>query len=64
MSSEFLEKIFEPFTQEDTGYTRKFEGSGLGLALVQNYARLNNAKIDVISEKNKGSKFILSIPKN
>jgi PAS domain S-box-containing protein len=63
MSSEFLNKIFEPFTQEDTGYTRKFEGSGLGLALVQNYARLNNAKIDVISEKNKGSKFILSIPK-
>ncbi len=57
MSDEFMQKIFEPFTQETQGYSRKFEGNGLGLALVKKYCDLNNADISVDSEKGKGTKF-------
>lgn len=57
ISKEFLARIFEPFTQEDQGYSRKFEGSGLGLSLVKKYCELNNAEIYVESEINVGSTF-------
>ena len=49
--------IFEPFRQEYQGYSRKFEGNGLGLALVKNYCEMNNAEIEVESKKGFGSKF-------
>lgn len=48
------------FTQEEKGYTRKFEGNGLGLALVKRYCALNNIQIKVKSEKGKGTIFILT----
>ena len=57
MSEDFLTKLFQPFTQEEQGYTRKFEGSGLGLALVKKYCEMNNAEIYVESQKGKGSTF-------
>lgn len=57
ISKEFLPKIFEPFVQEEQGYTRSFEGNGLGLALVKRYCDINNAVIEVESEKNVGSTF-------
>ncbi|HEY0089138.1 MAG TPA: HAMP domain-containing sensor histidine kinase, partial [Candidatus Lokiarchaeia archaeon] len=57
MSKEFLPRIFEPFTQEEQGYNRSFEGNGLGLALVKNYCNINNVLIEVESEKNVGSTF-------
>jgi signal transduction histidine kinase len=57
MSKEFIEKIFTPFTQEEMGYTRRYEGTGLGLAIVKSFADLNNTKIKITSEPNKGSKF-------
>lgn len=57
ISKEYLLNIFEPFTQEDQGFTRRFEGSGLGLALAKKYAELNNATIEIESEKQKGSLF-------
>ncbi|MGE5431041.1 MAG: PAS domain S-box protein [Syntrophomonadaceae bacterium] len=57
MSEEFLDRLFEPFVQEDTGYTRRFEGNGLGLALVKKYCDLNNLEIHVRSEKGKGTAF-------
>ncbi len=60
ISEEYLENIFEPFTQEEQGYTRKFEGNGLGLALVKKYCDLNRAKINVVSEKNVGSTFTVT----
>ncbi|PKL87144.1 MAG: hypothetical protein CVV23_16915, partial [Ignavibacteriae bacterium HGW-Ignavibacteriae-2] len=58
-SQEFLPSLFNPFTQETEGYTRKFEGNGLGLALVKKYCELNNVQITVQSEKNKGTTFTL-----
>lgn len=57
MSEEYLKNLFQPFSQEDGGYTRKFEGNGLGLALVKKYCSLNNAEIKVESIKGKGSTF-------
>ena len=57
MSEEYMANLFTPFSQEDSGHKRKFEGNGLGLALVKEYVTLNNAKISVRSEKNKGSVF-------
>ncbi|MCX6167770.1 MAG: GAF domain-containing sensor histidine kinase [Ignavibacteriales bacterium] len=60
ISPDYLEHIFEPFSQEDTGYSRKFEGNGLALALIKKYAELNNLSISVKSEKNVGSEFLVA----
>ena len=57
MSQEYLKKLFTPFSQEDMGYKREFEGNGLGLALVKKYVELNDAEIFVKSEKSKGTTF-------
>jgi PAS domain S-box-containing protein len=54
---EFLNMIFEPFTQEEQGYSRSFEGNGLGLALVKKYCDLNNLTIEIESVKGSGSTF-------
>ncbi len=55
----FLSRLFEPFSQEDSGYTRRFEGAGLGLALVKKYLELNGARVTVESEKGVGSTFTI-----
>lgn len=57
ISEEYLPYLFTPFSQEETGYTRKFDGNGLGLALVQQYVQLNDAEIRIRSRKNEGSAF-------
>ncbi len=60
ISEKYLPNIFKPFTQESTGYSRKYEGSGLGLTLVKNYADLCRASINVKSELNNGSIFTVT----
>ncbi|MFA7287522.1 MAG: ATP-binding protein [Melioribacteraceae bacterium] len=62
ISEEFMENIFEPFMQEEMGYSRRYEGNGLGLALVKNYCNLNRASISVESKKGVGSKFTVTFP--
>lgn len=57
MSKEYLQNIFTPFSQENTGHKREYEGNGLGLALVKKYAEINHAEIHVESEKGRGSVF-------
>ncbi len=57
ISEEYLPNLFKPFTQEEMGYTRSYDGNGLGLALVKTYCQLNDAKIDVTSKKGIGSTF-------
>jgi PAS domain S-box-containing protein len=59
IASEYIDKIFLPFFQEDSGYSRKFEGNGLGLALVKKYLELIKAEITVESIKGKGSSFVI-----
>ncbi len=57
ITKEYLPNLFQPFTQEDEGYTRKYDGNGIGLSLVKNYCEMNNATIEVESEKGRGSSF-------
>lgn len=59
ISQEFLDQMFEPFTQEDRGYSRRYEGNGLGLSLVKKYCELNGITIQVKSKKGIGTKFEL-----
>lgn len=60
MSEEYMRKLFTPFSQEEQGYKRKFEGNGLGLALVKKYCELNDAQIQVMSQKGTGSTFTVT----
>ena len=64
ISGEYLPHLFSPFTQEEMGYTRRFDGTGLGLALVKKYVEINNAVIRVESEKDKGTRFIVEFRVN
>ncbi len=50
-----IENLFQPFEQEFTGYTRKYEGAGLGLSIVKSYCELNEAEIKIDSDKNQGT---------
>lgn len=63
ISDDYIPELFKPFTQEQQGYTRKYEGNGLGLALIKEYCNLNDVLIDVESEKNVGSTFSLTFLK-
>lgn len=58
------EVIFENFEQLDTTLSRGCEGTGIGLSVVKKLANLNNIKINVESELNKGSEFIITLPNN
>lgn len=60
ISEDYHQKIFEPFIQENRGYSRKYEGNGLGLTLVKKYCELNNLDISIESEKEKGSTFTIT----
>jgi PAS domain S-box-containing protein len=57
ISKDYIANLFSPFSQEDVGHKREFEGNGLGLALVKKYVEMNNADIVVESEKDRGSTF-------
>lgn len=57
ISKSYISNLFSPFSQEDVGQKREFEGNGLGLALVKKYCDINNAEILVDSIKDKGSTF-------
>ncbi len=62
ISEEFLPKLFSTFTQEEQGYTRSYDGNGLGMALVKRYCDLINAEISVKSKKGKGTTFTVVFP--
>lgn len=59
------QKIFEAFAQEDSSTTRKFGGTGLGLSISSSLVGLMGGKIDLKSQKDKGSafSFILELEK-
>lgn len=63
MSPDYMKNLFSPFSQEDAGHKREYEGNGLGLALVKKYAEINSANIEVESEKNIGSVFTVTFDK-
>ena len=62
MSEEFMRKLFQPFEQEIQEGARNNAGSGLGLSIVYNLVQLMGGAIEVESEKNKGTSFVVTIP--
>ena len=63
MSHFQLEHIFEPFTQVDAAYARRFSGTGLGLALTRHVLRLLGGEVAVISSIGSGSVFTIRVPR-
>ena len=59
-----MPRLFEPFSQEEEGYSRKFEGNGLGLALTKKYIDLNEGEITVKSGKGQGTTFTIKLNRN
>jgi len=57
-----IPKLFMPFTQLDNSLARQYEGTGLGLSLVQELTELHNGRIHVQSMVGAGSTFTVSIP--
>lgn len=55
------ENIFNSFIQEDSSTTKKYGGTGLGLAISSQLIELMDSKIELISEKNMGSKFFFDL---
>ena len=62
IAQENLNKIFDKFTQLDTSFSRKNEGSGIGLSIVKSFVLLHNGKISVKSKLNKGTSFLIELP--
>jgi signal transduction histidine kinase/DNA-binding response OmpR family regulator len=56
------ERIFERFYQVDGGLTRRYSGTGLGLALVKEVVEAHNGRIGVESEVGEGSTFTMYLP--
>ncbi len=59
---EGLLQLFTPFTQTDSGLARRFEGTGLGLAMVKLLAELHGGTVAVESAVGKGSRFTVWLP--
>ncbi|MBE6049114.1 MAG: PAS domain S-box protein [Clostridium sp.] len=62
IAQEELDTIFDRFMQVDNIYTRKVEGSGIGLSLVKSLVDMHQGKIEVVSELGVGSKFTFMLP--
>ena len=61
ISPNFINHLFEPFTQEHTGSTTLYGGTGLGLAISKNFISLMGGTIDVESKPGFGTKFIITL---
>ena len=62
MSKEFLEHIFDEFSQEESGARTQYKGTGLGMTITKRYVELMSGTIHVESEKGRGSVFTVELP--
>ena len=62
MSPEFAQKIFEPFERERTSTVSRIQGTGLGMAITRNIVEMMGGTINVQTEKNRGTEFIICLP--
>jgi len=62
IKQEDIPKLFHPFTQLESVYSKEFEGTGLGLALTRQLVELHGGRIWVKSDFGKGSRFSFTIP--
>jgi Signal transduction histidine kinase len=61
MDKEFLPKLFDAFSQEDSGNTNKYGGSGLGMAITKSFVEMMGGEIRVESEKGHGTTFFVTV---
>ncbi|MBQ1507460.1 MAG: response regulator, partial [Ruminococcus sp.] len=62
MSPEFAKKIFNAFERERTSTVSGIQGTGLGMAITKSIVDLMEGTIEVITEKGKGTTFVIDIP--
>ena len=61
MSQDYLPKLFDTFSQEDSSSTSQYGSTGLGMAITKNLVELMNGTISVESEQQKGSTFTVTV---
>jgi CheY-like chemotaxis protein/anti-sigma regulatory factor (Ser/Thr protein kinase) len=64
IAPENIDKLFKPFIQIDSALNRKYEGTGLGLALVKQIVELHGGRVELTSELGVGSCFTVDLPIN
>ena len=62
MSKEYLNHIFEPFSQERSDSRSVYQGTGLGMTIVKSLIDMMGGTISIDSREGKGSAFIITIP--
>lgn len=62
ISEEGLQQLFQPFIQVDSGLSRKFEGTGLGLVMVKQLSELHGGTVSIESAAGQGSLFTVWLP--
>lgn len=62
ISQENINKLFQPFIQVDSALNRRYEGTGLGLALVKRIVELHGGKVEISSELGVGSCVTVDLP--
>ncbi|MBO5497700.1 MAG: hypothetical protein J5967_09895, partial [Oscillospiraceae bacterium] len=61
MSEEYLPRLFDTFSQEDSSTTSKYGSTGLGMAITKSIVELMNGHIEVESEKGVGTTFVVTV---
>lgn len=62
ISQDYIDKIFDSFTQAGSDVARKFGGTGLGLTITKQLVTLMNGEVQVSSELGKGTTFSVTLP--
>jgi PAS domain S-box-containing protein len=62
MNEEDIKFLLEPFSQEEQGYTRKYQGAGLGLAIASKLTKKMGGLFEIISRKQTGTKVTIIFP--